>query len=112
VRKDIQTDALFVGLTRPATLCGIPYMAFVIEFIGVTLLFLAVGNPLYLLAGLPVHGLLYLISSSDPGRFDSMALWSKTIGRCRNSRFWGAASFSPLSTRKRANLSDFSCLKR
>jgi len=112
MKRNIPSDTLFVGLTRPATLCGIPYMAFVMEFIGITLLFLAVGNPLYLLAGLPVHGLLYLISSSDPGKFDSMAVWSKTIGRCRTARFWGAASFSPLGTRKWANLSDFSCHKR
>jgi len=98
--QDVYIDPLFVGLTRPATMWGIPYNAFVIEFIGTTLIFLAIGNPLYLALAIPIHGLLYLASASDPGVFSSMFMWIKTNGRCRNSRFWGAASFSPLPTKK------------
>lgn len=98
--RDIQTDPLFVGLTRPATIWGIPYMAFVIEFMTTTLIFLAVGNPLYLLLAAPIHATLYLISATDPGVFGSIFIWMKTLGRCRNTRFWDAASFSPLPTKK------------
>jgi type IV secretion system protein VirB3 len=98
--QDIYTDPLFVGLTRPATMWGIPYVAFVAEFMATTLIFLAAGNPLYLLLVLPVHGVLYLISAHDPGVFGSIIVWMKTVGRCRNTRFWGAASFSPVETRK------------
>lgn len=98
--QDVYTDPLFVGLTRPATMVGIPYTAFVIEVMATTLIFLAVGNPLYLALAVPIHGALYLISANDPGIFNSIFVWMKTIGRCRNSRFWGAASFSPLLTKK------------
>lgn len=98
--QDVYTDPLFVGLTRPATIWGIPYTAFVVEFMVTTLIFLAVGNPLYLLLAAPIHGVLYLISAHDPGVFSSILVWMKTIGRSRNSRFWGAASFSPLPMRK------------
>ena len=98
--QDVHVDILFVGLTRPATMWGIPYTAFVVEFMATTLIFLAVGNPFYLLLAVPIHGILYLISAHDPGVFNSIFLWMKTIVRCRNSRFWGADSFSPLSTRK------------
>ncbi len=98
--QDVRTDPLFVGLTRPATMWGIPYIAFVVEFMATTLVFLAVGNPLYLALALPIHAILYLISANDPGVFASIFLWMKTIGRCRNTRFWGSASFSPLATRK------------
>ena len=97
---DINTDVLFVGLTRPATMWGVPYIAFVIEFMAVTLIFLAVGNPFYLLLVLPVHGVMYLISANDPGIFNSIFIWMKTTGKCRNSRFWGGASFSPLPMKK------------
>ncbi|CAA9890773.1 Conjugal transfer protein [Candidatus Methylobacter favarea] len=97
---DVYTDPLFVGLTRPAMLWGIPYTAFVIEFMAITLIFLAVGNPLYLLLVVPIHGVLYLISANNPGVFNSIYLWVQTTGRCRNIRFWGAASFSPLPTKK------------
>ena len=97
---DVETDPLFVGLTRPATVWGIPYFAFVIEIMTTTLIFLAIGNPLYLMLAAPIHAVLYLISANDPGVFGSIFLWMKTIGRCRNTRFWGAASFSPLATKK------------
>ena len=100
MRRNIQADTLFVGLTRPATIFGIPYMAFVIEFMGVSVVFLAMGNPFYLLLGVPVHGLLYLMSAHDPGRFETLAIWLKTSGRCRTTGFWGAVSFSPAPAQK------------
>jgi len=98
--QDVYTDPLFVGLTRPATMWGVPYLAFVAEFMAVVLIFLGVGNPLYLLLAAPIHGILYLISANDPGIFHSIYIWTQTTGRCRNTRFWGAASFSPLATKK------------
>ncbi len=98
--QDVYTDPLFVGLTRPATVLGIPYVAFIVEIMVTTIIFLAVGNPLYMLLALPIHGVLYLISAHDPGAFNSILMWMKTIGRCMNTRFWGAASFSPLSVKK------------
>lgn len=98
--EDVYLDPLFVGLTRPATMWGVPYIAFIVEFMTTTLIFLAVGNPLYLLLAAPIHGVLYLVSAHDPGVFGSVFLWIKTLGRCRTTRFWGAASFSPLSNKK------------
>jgi type IV secretion system protein VirB3 len=99
--QDVQTDVLFVGLTRPATVAGIPYVAFVVEVMAVALVFLAVGHPFCLALAVPVHAALYLISANDPGAFDAIYMWLKTFGRCRNARAWGAASFSPLSYGKR-----------
>jgi len=98
--QDVYTDELFVGLTRPTTIWGIPYTAFVVEFMATTLVFLAVGNPLYLLLAVPIHGVLYAISASNPKAFDALYMWFKTIGRCRNTHFWGAASFAPVSYKK------------
>ena len=97
--EDVTTDDLFVGLTRPATMWGIPYIAFVIEFMATTLVFLAIGNPLYLLLAAPIHALLYLISASNPRVFNEMAIWMTVNSRCVNARFWGATSFSPRATR-------------
>lgn len=98
--KGIEIDPLFVGLTRPATMWGVPYFAFVIEFMATTLIFLAIGNPMYLLVAAPIHAVLYLVSANDPGAFDSIFMWMQTNARCQNSRFWGAASFSPVSVKK------------
>ena len=76
--QDVYTDPLFVGLTRPATMWGIPYTAFVIEFMATTLIFLAIGNPIYLVLAVPIHGVLYLISANDPAVFNSIFMWMKT----------------------------------
>lgn len=92
----VEVDILFVALTRPATAAGIPYIAFVVEIMIVVIIFLAVGNPLYLISFVPIHALLYSVSATNPNFFASAFLWIKTNGRCINSRYWGSVSFSPL----------------
>lgn len=96
----ISKDILFVGLTRVPTVLGVPYAVFVIEVMFLSLLNIGSGNPLLLLLGVPIHGIFYLVSAHDPGIFEEFFAWSKTIGRCRNRKFWGGASFSPLDVHK------------
>lgn len=96
----IEVDTLFVGMTRPATAWGVPYTAVAMEAVATAIVFLAIGNPLYLLIVLPIHGVLYLIAAADPGVFDTIAVWMQTTARCMNTRFWGAASFAPGKTKK------------
>jgi type IV secretion system protein VirB3 len=96
----IHSDPLFVGLTRVPTILGIPYAAFVLEVIAAALINITMGNLLYVIAILPVHGVFYLISAKDPGIFAEVAVWIKTSGRCLNKQFWDGASFSPLSANK------------
>ena len=97
----VTVDPLFVGLTRPATIFGIPYEAFVAEFVLVAIVFLTVGDIFYLLLIVPLHGVMYLVGGQNPAAFGSLRVWSKTKGRCKNTRFWGgAASFSPLASKK------------
>ncbi|MRK19081.1 type IV secretion system protein VirB3 [Pseudomonas sp. JG-B] len=98
--EELTGEPLFVGLTRPATILGIPYEAFVIELMAVTISFLAANNPLVLFGGVPIHGILYLISANDPAIFGSFFVWAKIQGRCQNRLFWTAASFSPLRMKK------------
>lgn len=98
--EDIVTDDLFVGLTRPATIFGIPYFASVIELMGIGIVFLASGNPLWLALAIPSHAVLYLISASNPAAFANIFAWLQSAGRCLNRSFWGAASFSPATVKK------------
>lgn len=97
---DVYTDPLFVGLTRSATLWGVPYKASVIEIVATGIIFIGTGDLLYLFVAVPIHAVLYLISAKDPNIFNALWIWSLTFGRSRNARFWGATSFSPLSTKK------------
>ncbi|MGB7816295.1 MAG: type IV secretion system protein VirB3 [Methylotenera sp.] len=98
--KVIHKDLLFVALTRVPMIMGVPYVAFVLELMFASIMNIVVGNPLYALLVLPVHAVFYVISSRDPGIFAEIEVWTKTIGRCLNRGFWGAASFSPITTRK------------
>lgn len=92
----LEMDELFVGLTRPATVAGVHFNAFVGEMLVVGIVFLAIGNPLWLLLFIPLHSLLYLLSANDPGRFDSISKYVLVNGRCLNRLFWKSTSFSPL----------------
>jgi type IV secretion system protein VirB3 len=96
----IHKDVLFVAMTRSPTILGVPYVAFVLETMVASLVIILFKNPLYMAAILPVHAIFYAISSHDPGIFAEIEVWSRTIGRCMNKNFWGAASFSPLTTKK------------
>lgn len=98
--NEIHQDLLFVALTRVPTILGVPYVAFVLELVFASLANVLTGNPLYALIVLPMHAVLYAISVRDPGIFSEIEVWTRTIGRCLNKGFWGAASFSPIITRK------------
>jgi len=98
--QDVYTDTLFVGLTRPATMWGVPLHAFAFEFMATVIVFLGVGNPIYLLAGIPIHAIIYLISVHDAAIFGMFFVWVQTSGRCVNASFWKAVSFSPLPLKR------------
>jgi len=93
--EQIEVNRLFVGLTRPTTILGIPYIAFVIEMFVSMMLFLMTNNLLYLVIILPLHVILYAISANDAGKFDEIYKWLITSGKCLNFRYWGSVSFSP-----------------
>jgi len=96
----LHKDVLFVGLTRVSLIFGIPYGAFVAEVMFLAVEHVMLGNPLYLTFIVPIHAILFMISSHDPGVFAEIGVWSKTASRCRNKRFWQMPSFSPLNVEK------------
>ncbi len=98
--QDICSDTLFVAMTRSATMLGIPVTAIVFEAGATVIVFLATKNPLYLLAVLPIHGIVRLMTAENPWIFAEIRSWAITSRNCINRSFWGAASFSPLSTKK------------
>ena len=98
--QDIYSDTLFVAMTRPATKWGVPVTAIVLEAGTAVIVFLATKNPLYLLAVFPIHGIVRLMTADNPWIFAEIWSWVITFMRCINRAFWGAASFSPLPTKK------------
>ena len=92
----LKYDMLYLGMTRPPTYLGVPLTAFLFETFGLVIVFLGTGSLPFLLLIVPVHGVLYLLGSSDPGRFDAWGKWVLTFGRMPNFLFWRAGSCSPL----------------
>lgn len=92
-------DTLFLALTRPAMLWGVPLEGAVyIILIGIFGL-LATGNPLY---GLGLGGGLFfaarLVAKQDYNQFRVLSLWMRTKGLPANGRIWKGSSYGPLAS--------------
>lgn len=98
-QEGIDTVPLFVGLTRPTSLFGLPLNAFVFNMMFVAILFLMSKNILLIAVGLPTHFILKFLTDKDAHIFDNIRLQGLTKGRCQN-KYFGAVSFSPLGIRK------------
>lgn len=95
-QAQLEVDELFVGLATRHSIWRSFHRTFVAEMILVGCVFLAIGNPIWLLLLVPTHSLMYVISSTDPGRFDSLTKYAMTNGRCLNRWFWKSAGFTPM----------------
>lgn len=99
--KGIDTVPLFAGLTRPASIFGLPLNAFVFNMVFVAILFFATKNIFLIFIVLPSHFFLRFLTDKDVYIFDNLRLRALTKGRCINhKKYNGAVSFSPLSVRK------------
>jgi type IV secretion system protein VirB3 len=98
VEEGVVVDPLFVGVTRPAMAWGVTYSALLANGLITIEAFLFTKNLLWLLIGIPIHGIFWLICLSEPRFFDLFSAWGRTRGRAwlANGRFWKSGSYSPL----------------
>jgi type IV secretion system protein VirB3 len=94
-QEQITKDMLFIGATRPPMVMGVTLEAFLLNGIMSSILFLGIGNPLYLLVCIPIHLLAYLICLNEPRRFKLIALKIKCMANNRNRIYWRCNSYSP-----------------
>jgi len=90
---------LFVAMTRPSMKWGVTYAGLLVNVIVTMEAFILTKNLLWLLAFVPIHGILYLVCLYEPMFFDLLQLWGKTRGIALvagNVRFWKSNSYSPL----------------
>jgi type IV secretion system protein VirB3 len=89
------TDPIFLGLTRPAMLFGVPQSFFVMNAVLCMVAFLATGSfyPIFL-GGPSVHGLGYLACLRDARTFDIWWVKAKFL-KCLNRGYWKANSYDP-----------------
>lgn len=92
----LQQDPVFLGLTRPTMIAGVPYGAMIVNAMVAGMAFMGTGNFLYALIIVPLHGVSYLICQSEPRMFELLWAWLQTKGKNVNRRYWDASSYSPM----------------
>ena len=93
--ETVQTDPLFLGLTRPAMFWGVPQPYFVMNGMISMLAFLWSGSfcPILVVAPL-VHAAGYVACLRDVRIFEIWVIKARFL-RCMNSRYWKARSYDP-----------------
>lgn len=89
------SDPLFVAMTRPTTLAGVPYGVVVGNAVVMVELFLVFRTPLVLLVGLVLHLVCWLGCLREPRIVD---LWLVGLRRCprvKNYKLWQCNSYRP-----------------
>ena len=98
--QGISADILLVGMTRPPMKWGVTYAGLLINIMVTVEIFIITKNLVWLLAFLPIHGVLYLVCLYEPMFFDLLQMWGKTRGMALVMgivKFWKANSYSPLA---------------
>lgn len=97
--EGLTEDPLFLACTRPAMWQGVPIEAMGLNAIVSTIIFVIMGNPLYMAIGVAVHYTIRALVSRDYNMFKTIRLWSETKARARNTDLWGGSSVSPTPLR-------------
>jgi type IV secretion system protein VirB3 len=103
--EGLQADPLFVAATRPPMRFGVTSAGMVLGAMVVIEMFLMTRNLLWLLAYIPIHGVLALLLMHECRFFDLLTLWARTKGQNwikGNVKQWKASSYTP----NRYNLPD------
>lgn len=105
----LRSDPLFGGLTRPASLLGLPIDVLTFVMAGSTMAFLFANilraNVSWKVGalgmGVVFYGLARLICARDPRAFRYLGLQLKTKGRHLTRRYWHSGSYGPMRARRR-----------
>ncbi|MCB0430713.1 MAG: VirB3 family type IV secretion system protein [Flavobacteriales bacterium] len=98
----IKEDILFLGLTRPAMIAGVPYDAVVGIAVCNLIVFIGFKDLKMLLLYPALHGICYLVTKHDPNTFRLLKMWFITKSRSLNRFYWKASSSGPfINTRVR-----------
>jgi type IV secretory pathway VirB3-like protein len=96
-----EKETLFVALTRPPLRWGVPYEAFLANFILSFFVGLWGNNPFYWLICIAIHFPMRVIASTDHNFFRVGRLWLMTKGSSVGGDRWGGSMLSPMPDRPR-----------
>ncbi len=85
----LETDSLFLGLTRPTMVFGITYQWLMIEGLGSLVWFINVDDGkfyAFLIAGV-LHVIGILLFAKEPMIIEIIQVWAKASTKCINRRY-------------------------
>ncbi len=86
----LQSDPLFLGLTRPTLVFGVTYMWFVVNIMLNIIAFINTEDMQFLLVAFPViHAIGFFISSKEPRFLDIEFIKSAKCSKCKNLAYHG-----------------------
>ena len=99
-------DKLYLALTRPAMLFGVPMEA---AFISVLIggLAMIIGDSIaYLILIVPLLAISHFIVKRDQNAFRILFRFFDTGAKCRNRAHWGGSSSSPLRVQRKYSIEE------
>ena len=95
--EDLAQDTLFLALTRPAMMWGLPLDAALMIAVVATALLLGLGNPIIALGvGVGLWFTGRLVVRRDYNQFRVFSLWGRTKMGAPNKAIWSGSSYAPL----------------
>jgi len=100
MEEDVDIDPLFIGMTRPPMVIGVP-----MEFFGISFIIFGIGMIIFtalsskvlfvICVTLPIHALGYIATEKDP---HWMSVFVTKMNKCaptRNRNYWRSNSYQP-----------------
>ena len=90
VKGGLQSDQLFLGLTRPAMVMGVHYLIFMLNFMVNVLLFVNIQQNKFVTIAIcftTVHAFSYLICLKEPRAIELLMTRYGKCSRCKNRLF-------------------------
>lgn len=85
----LESDILFLALTRPTMILGVTYMWFMIQGMLWAMVLVNTNNLMSLFGGVITHGIGYLICSKEARFVELWLVWFATCTKCRNQGYHG-----------------------
>lgn len=91
---ELESDPLFVGLTRPPMFFGVSYMYSMFNVFIMLLIFINTSKLYVLFVGLPIlHLIGYLLCFKEPLFVELIMVRMQKCNKCRNKIYHGANSY-------------------
>ncbi len=102
----LNQDTLYLALTRPAMVFGVPLEAAFLSVLIAGLAMIIGDSIFFLILAAPLLGISYFIVKRDQNAFRVLFRFFDTGGKCRNRSHWGGSSPSPQQLQRKYSLEE------